>query len=62
MSRRHRFFLLLHMRKSFVYEHFPEMPIRLKSRNHFNFSAPNKYRFLFKLIILEYSCKQSELI
>ena len=31
----------------------------LKSRNHFNFSAPNKCRSLFKPIILEYSCKQS---
>ena len=61
MSRRHRFFLLLHMRKSFVYKHFPEMSIPLKSRIYFNFSAPNKRRFLFKpIIILEYSCKQSE--
>ena len=60
MSRRHRFFLLLHMRKSFVYERFPEMSIPLESRNHFNYSAPNKCRFLFKPIILEYSCKQSE--
>ena len=49
-------FLLLHMLKSFVYQHFPEMLIPLKSRNHFNFSAPTKCRFLFKPIILEYSC------
>ena len=60
MSRRHCFFLLLHMRKSFVYQHFLEMSIPLKSRNHFNFSAPNKCRFLFKPIILEHSCKQNE--
>ena len=57
---RHRFFLLLHMHKSFVYQHFPEMSIPLKSRNHFNFSAPNKCRFLFKPVILDYSCKQSK--
>ena len=44
-------FLLLHMRKSFVYCHFPEMLIPLRSRNHFNFSALNKCRFLFKPII-----------
>ena len=54
------FFLLLHMRKSFVYKHFREMSIPLKSRNHFNFSAQNKCHFLFKPIIFEYSCKQSE--
>ena len=51
MLQRHRFFLLLHMHKSFVYWHFPEMSIPLKSRNHFNFSAPNKCCFLFKPII-----------
>ena len=34
MARRHRFFLLVHMRKSFVYCHF-----------YFNFSAPNKCSF-----------------
>ena len=44
--------LLLHMRKSFVYWRFPEMSIPLKSRNYFNFSTPNKCRFLFKPIIL----------
>ena len=44
MSRRHRFFLFLHMRKSFVYWHFPGMSIPLKSRNHFNFYALNKCR------------------
>ena len=60
MSRRHCFFLLLHMRKSFVYWHFPEMSIPLKSKNHFNFFPPNKCRFLFKPIIFVYSCKQSE--
>ena len=54
------FFLLLHMRKRFVYWHFPELSIPLKSRNHFNFSAPNKCHFLFKQIIFEYSFKQSE--
>ena len=55
MLRRHCFFfLLLHMRKCFVYKNFPEMSISLKSRNHFNFSTPNKCRFLFKPIILEY--------
>ena len=43
MSRRHRFFLLLHMRKTFVY--FLEMSIPPKSRNHFNFSTPNKVAF-----------------
>ena len=62
MSWRHHFFMLLHMRKSFVYWHFPEMSILLKSRNHFNFSTPNKCRFLFKPIIFVYSCKQSELL
>ena len=36
------------------------MSIPLKSRNHFNFFAPNKCRFLFKPIIFVYSCKQSE--
>ena len=36
--------------------------IPLKSRNHLNFSAPNKCRFLFKPIIFEYSFKQSELL
>ena len=36
------------------------MSIPLKSRNHFNFSAPNKYRFLFKQIVFEYSFKQRE--
>ena len=36
------------------------MSIPLKSRNHSNFSAPNKCRFLFKPIIFVYSCKQSE--
>ena len=60
MSRQHRFFLLLRMRKSFVYQHFLEMSIPLKSRNHFNFSAPKKCHFLFKPIILEHSCKQNE--
>ena len=40
--------------------HFPEMSIPLKSRNHFNFSTPKKYRFLLKPIIFEYLCKQSE--
>ena len=35
------------------------MSIPLKSRNQFNFSAPNKCRFVFKPIILEYSSKQS---
>ena len=39
------FFLLLRMRKCFVYWHFPEMSMPLKNRNHFNFSAPNKCRF-----------------
>ena len=62
MPRRHRFFCSWHMRKSFVYWHFPEISIPLKSRNHFNFSTPNKYRFLFKPIIFVYSCKQSELL
>ena len=38
----------------------PSHMIPLKSRNHFNFSAPNKCRFLFKPIIFEYSFKQSE--
>ena len=33
---------------------------RSKSKNHFNFFAPNKCRFLFKPIIFVYSCKQSE--
>ena len=60
MSQRHRFFLLLHMRKSFIYRRFPEMSILLKSRNHFNFSAPNKCGFLFKQIIFEYLFKQGE--
>ena len=45
------FYLLLHMSKSFVYWHFPEMLIPLKRRNHFSFYAPNKCRFLFKPII-----------
>ena len=54
------FFLLLHMRKSFVYWHFPEMSIPLKSRNHFNFFTPKNCRFLFKPIIFVYLCKQSE--
>ena len=36
------------------------MSIPLKSRNHVNFSAANKCHFLFKAIILDYSCKQSE--
>ena len=36
------------------------MSIPLKSRNHFNFSAPIKCRFLFKQIIFEYSFKQRE--
>ena len=48
------------MRKSFVYWHFPEMSILLKSRNHFNFSAPSECRFLFKPITFVYSGKQSE--
>ena len=30
----------------------PSYMIPLKIRNHFNFSAPNKCRFLFKPIIL----------
>ena len=55
-----RFLLLLHMCKSFAYWHFPEMPIPLKSRNHSNFFAPNKSRFLFKPIIFEYLCKLSD--
>ena len=38
------------------------MSIPLKSRNHFNFFAPNKCRFLFKPIIFVYSCKQNELL
>ena len=59
MSQRHRF-LLLHMRKSFVYWHFPEMSLPMKSRNHFNFFAPKNCRILFKPIIFVYSCKQSE--
>ena len=53
-------FLFLQMRKSFVYWHFPEMSIPLKSRNNFNFFAPNKCRFLFKPIIFVYSCKLRE--
>ena len=60
MSWQHPFFLILQMRKTFVYWHFPEMSIPLKRRNHFNFFAPNKCRFLFKPIIFVYSCKQSE--
>ena len=52
--------LLLNMGKSFVYKHSPEMSIPLKSRNHFNFSAPNKCRFVFKPIIFEYFFKESE--
>ena len=36
------------------------MSFPLKSRNHFNFFAPNKCRFLFKPIIFVYSCTQSE--
>ena len=52
MLRRHRFFLLSHMRKSFAYWHFPEMSIPLKSRNRFNFSAPNKCRFFLSLSFL----------
>ena len=59
MSRRHRYFLLLHMRKSFVYWHFPEMSIPLKSRKRFNFSAANKCRFLFEQIILSIHNKVS---
>ena len=35
------------------------MSIPLKSRNHFNFSALSKCRFLFKQITSVYSCKQS---
>ena len=38
------------------------MSIPLKSRNHFNFSAPNKCRFLFKPIIFVYSCKHGDII
>ena len=60
ISRRPRVFLLLHMRKSFVYWNSPEISIPLKSRNHFNFSAPKKCRVLLKPIIFVYSCKQSE--
>ena len=48
------------MPKSFVYWHFSQMLIPLKSRNPFNFFAPNKCHFLFKPIIFVYSCKQSE--
>ena len=48
MSRRHRFFLLLHMRKSFVYWHFPEMSIPLKSRNHFIIKSITRSLFIFK--------------
>ena len=54
---RHGFFLLLHMHKSFVYWHFPNMLIPLKIRSHFNFSALNKDHCIFKQIIFEYSCK-----
>ena len=41
-------FLLLHIRKSFACWYFAEISILLKSRNHFNFLAPNKCGFLFK--------------
>ena len=61
MSQWHRFFFffwLLHMRSSFVYRHFPEISILVKSTNNFNFSASDKCRFLFKQIIFEYSFKQ----
>ena len=60
MSGRNRFLLLLHMRKTFVYGHFPEMSILLKVEIISPFPLRKNVAFFLNKSFFEYSFKQSE--